>query len=101
MEAETAAFGYPRERLFLKRVREGPLAIRDKAPLNGERRSHEYNAAPRINVQNRILGTHGSGPRNQNGLLYLVGRLEQQRRLAGRIGDLPDVSKSMNESWWH
>ena len=57
MEAETAAFGYPRERLFLKRVREGPLAIRDKAPLNGERRSHEYNAAPRINVQNRILGT--------------------------------------------
>jgi len=33
LEAETAAFGYPRERLFFNsESEEGPLAIRDKAP---------------------------------------------------------------------
>ena len=91
MEAETAAFGYPRERLFLKRVREGPLAIRDKAPLNGERRSHEYNAAPRINVQNRILGTRFRAEEPKRALVTCreTGTAEATcrtyRRLAGRI----------------
>ena len=54
-QAETVAFGYLRERLFLNSESEGPLAIRDvRRFVNGGRRPRPTNASAMILVPSSI-----------------------------------------------
>ena len=49
-QAETVAFGYLRERLFLNSESEGPLAIHVRRFVHGGRRPRHTNALPIILV---------------------------------------------------